>query len=359
MEANVTPSAVVPVARPSGRAASSGSDAVASPLEPSLSRLAPVSEALPQARRGAASWRNYVALTKPRIISLLLLTTVAAMFVAAKGWPGTTLFAVTVVGGYLAAGAANTINMLMDRDIDARMERTASRPIVTRAISVRDAALFAGAQGVVAFALLWAFANLLTACLAMIGLLYYVGIYTAWLKRRSAHNIVIGGAAGAVPPLVGWAAVRGDLDPMAWVMFAIIFLWTPVHFWALAMLIKDDYARVGVPMLPVVQGDRRTAVQIVAYTALTVVATLAPMIMGEASAVYAVSALALNVVLGVRVAGVVRRCDRSAARSLFKYSLVFLALLFLALAVDRSSAGSDDLARGLAPQAVAVRNGTG
>ncbi len=290
---------------------------------------------------GGATWREYVALTKPRIISLLLLTTVAAMFVAAHGWPGTDLLAATIIGGYLAAGGANTINMLMDRDIDARMVRTAQRPLVTQVISVRKAVLFAFGQAVAAFGMLWAFANLLTACLAMVGLLYYVGIYTAWLKRRSPQNIVIGGAAGAVPPLVGWAAVRGDLEPMAWVMFAVVFLWTPVHFWSLAMLIKDDYARVGVPMLPVVNGDRSTAMQIVFYAVLTIAATLIPLALSEASALYGAAALALDVVLVARTARVVRICDRAAARSLFKYSLAFLALLFLALAIDRSAIASD------------------
>jgi protoheme IX farnesyltransferase len=291
-------------------------------------------------RRAAATWRDYLALTKPRIISLLLITTVAAMFVAARGWPGTGLLLAVIVGGYLAAGGANTINMLYDRDIDGRMDRTASRPLVTQVISVRDAALFAAGQSVAAFFILWAAANLLTACLAMVGLLYYVVIYTAWLKRRTPQNIVIGGAAGAVPPLVGWAAVQGNLEPLAWVMFAVIFLWTPVHFWALAMMIKDDYARVGVPMLPVVNGDRRTALQIVLYAVLTAAASAVPALLGSASWVYVGAMVLVNAGLAHRVGALVRRADRPAARSLFKYSLMYLAALFFALAVDSAALAS-------------------
>lgn len=277
-----------------------------------------------------------LALTKPRVISLLLFTTMATMIAAASGWPGTALFAATLVGGYLAAGAANTINMLMDRDIDAKMDRTAERPLVTNAVTVGEALWFVVAQATVSFGLLWGVANLLTAVLALAGLIYYVIIYTLWLKRRSHHNIVIGGAAGAIPPLVGWSAVHGDLGALAWVLFAIVFVWTPVHFWALAILIKDDYARVGVPMLPVVGGDRATALQIGAYGVATVAASLAPVALGEAGVLYLLVVLALNASLAARVVRLVGRPDRVHARGLFKYSLVYLAALFLALAVDRS-----------------------
>jgi protoheme IX farnesyltransferase len=286
----------------------------------------------------ASALRHYVALTKPRIISLLLLTTVAAMFVASQGWPGTGLLAAVIVGGYLAAGAANTINMLMDRDIDARMARTSGRPLVTQVVTTRQAVGFAAVQACVSFALLWWTANLLTAVLAMSGLAYYVVIYTLWLKRRSRHNIVIGGAAGAVPPLVGWAAVHGDLGALAWVLFAVIFVWTPVHFWALAIVIKDDYAGVGVPMLPVVGGNRATARQITGYAVATALCSGAPLALGEASVLYAAAVVWLNWSLAARTASLLRQADGPSARRLFKFSLAYLALLFLALAVDRGIA---------------------
>ncbi|NLH99076.1 MAG: protoheme IX farnesyltransferase [Chthonomonadales bacterium] len=286
--------------------------------------------------RTAATWRDYLALTKPRIISLLLITTLTAMVVAAGGWPGWGLFLAVAVGGYLAAGAANTINMLMDRDIDARMERTSNRPLVTHAIGVREAILFAVAQAGTAFVLLWAVANLLTAVLSMVGLVYYVGVYTAWLKRRSTQNIVIGGAAGAVPPLVGWAAVDGSLSLTAWILFALIFVWTPVHFWALALMIKDDYARVGVPMLPVVRGDDATIRQIALYTAVTALVSFAPVFSGYASPLYFGAAALANAGLIGRVVELARRRDRGSARGVFKFSLSYLALVFLALAIDRA-----------------------
>jgi protoheme IX farnesyltransferase len=286
---------------------------------------------------GRASWKDYVALTKPRVVSLLLFTTLAAMIIAKGGWPGWVLFLAVAVGGYMSAGAANAINMVIDRDIDVRMDRTAKRPTVTQQIPSRDALLFAYALAGASFALLWGAANLLTAMLAFAGLVCYVIVYTLYLKRRTWNNIVIGGAAGAFPPLVGWAAVTGDLNLFAWSLFGIVFLWTPVHFWALALLLKDDYARAGVPMLPVVLGERVTVIQIGFYTVLTVVISAVPLLLGETGRIYLLAAAALNALLMLRSLQLYQRPDRPRASSLFKYSMTYLALLFLAMAVDRST----------------------
>lgn len=287
------------------------------------------------AAHAAASWRDYVALTKPRIISLLLFTTLAAMFVAAGGWPGGWLLLAVAVGGYMAAGAANAINMVFDRDIDGRMKRTAKRPTVTEAIPTTHALAFALSLAVGSFALLaWA-ANLLSAMLAMAGLLFYVVIYTMVLKRRTWHNIVIGGAAGSFPPLVGYSAVTGDLSPLAWVLFAVIFMWTPVHFWALALYIKDDYADAGIPMLPVVRGERMTVIQIGLYTVLTAIVSVLPLLQGEAGMVYLGASVVLNAILVMRSVQLFRQPDRPHAFKLFKFSMVYLALLFLMIAIDR------------------------
>jgi protoheme IX farnesyltransferase len=248
------------------------------------------------------------------------------------------LFLAVAVGGYAAAGAANAINMVIDRDIDQRMRRTTARPTVTRRISWRNALAFAFALEILSFTLLSLAANVLTAALALAGLLFYVFIYTLLLKRRTWHNIVIGGAAGAFPPLVGWAAVTGSLSVFAWTLFAIIFVWTPVHFWALALLIKDDYASAGVPMLPCVKGDRATVVQIALYTVVTVAVTLAPFFTAELHAIYLAGAIVLNVILAVKAAQLYREVTRPRASSLFHYSMLYLALLFLVMAIDRALA---------------------
>lgn len=286
--------------------------------------------------RGKALVTAYLILTKPRVISLLLFTTLAAMFIAAGGWPGLRLFLAVALGGYMAAGAANAINMVLERDLDARMTRTSKRPTVTQQISGNAALRFGFALALASFALLWWAANLLAALLALSGLVFYVVVYTLVLKRRTWQNIVIGGAAGAFPPLVGWAAVNGDLGPLAWTLFGIIFLWTPVHFWALALLIKDDYARAGVPMLPVVKGERATILQIVFYAVLTMLITALPLVQGEAGTVYLWSAVVLNVLLLVRCYRLLENPERPRAVSLYKYSMVYLALLFLLLAIDRA-----------------------
>lgn len=283
--------------------------------------------------------KQYVALTKPRVISLLLFTTLTAMFAAARGWPGGWLLLAVAFGGYMSAGAANTINMVIDRDIDGAMKRTSKRPTVTQQISSRNALLFGLALEACSFALLWSAANLLTAMLALAGLAFYVVVYTLMLKRRTWHNIVIGGAAGAFPPLVGWAAVTdsvtNQISPLAWYLFAIIFVWTPVHFWALALMIKDDYAKAGVPMLPVVYGERTTVIQILFYAVVTAVISVMPILDKHIGMGYVLVAAAMNFVLLARCVKLYLRTEKPQALSLYKFSMVYLAVLFLAIAIDR------------------------
>ncbi|PZU98402.1 MAG: protoheme IX farnesyltransferase [Pseudanabaena sp.] len=288
----------------------------------------------------ARSWRDviqdYTELTKPRIIVLLLITTAGAMWIASAGEVDLFLMFVTVLGGAIAAASANTINCLYDRDIDAKMERTSWRPLPSGRIQPRDALVFAIALAIISFTLLTAYANLLAACLAMSGIATYVGVYTIWLKRSSTQNIVIGGAAGAIPPLVGWAAVTGELSWSAWVLFAIIFVWTPPHFWALALMIRDEYAKVGVPMLPVVKGAEVTANQILLYTLLMVPVSLLLVYPCNAMGmVYAVSALILGGAFIFKAVQLLKEpSDRDVARSVFKYSILYLALLCVAMGVD-------------------------
>lgn len=283
---------------------------------------------------GPARIMDYVALTKPRVISLLLFTTWMGMFIAQRGWPGFGLFVATGLGLYAAAGASNAINMVLERDLDVRMERTASRPTVTQKIPPRDALRFAFGLEIFSFSILWFTSNLLAATLALAGLVVYVVIYTLWLKRRTWSNIVIGGAAGAFPPLVGYAAVAGDLSTLAWCLFLIIFMWTPVHFWALALLIKDDYAKAGVPMLPVVKGDRYTVKQIIGYALVTAVISGLPLLLQVHGPVYIVSALILNGILLRQCWALLQGVSRPRASKLFHFSMLYLALLFAAMAVD-------------------------
>ncbi|HEV2472696.1 MAG TPA: heme o synthase [Chthonomonadales bacterium] len=285
-----------------------------------------------------AGWKDYLALTKPRVVSLLLFTTLTAMFIA--GRPGIWLIAAVAIGGYMSAGAANTINMVIDRDIDGRMERTSARPTVTERISTRNALYFSILLSGGSFLILWLAANLLTAMLALAGMVFYVLIYTMALKRRTWHNIVIGGAAGSFPPLVGWAAVTGHLNLLAWTLFGIIFVWTPVHFWALALLIKEDYRRAGVPMLPVVCGDRVTVTQIALYAVLTAALSALPFLQRQVGWAYLLCAAGLNGALLLRTFQLYRKPERPQAVSLFKYSMVYLALLFLVMALDRSLAAA-------------------
>jgi protoheme IX farnesyltransferase len=276
----------------------------------------------------------YVGLTKPRIIELLLVTTVPAMVLAEGGWPSGWLVLATLLGGTLAAGGANTINCVIDRDIDQQMDRTHRRPLPRGQVTAANALRFGVALEVVAFLWLWATVNPLSAFLAVSATAFYVFVYTLWLKRATTQNIVIGGAAGAVPVLVGWSAVTGEVALPAWIMFAIIFVWTPPHFWALAMRYRDDYAKAGVPMLPVVAGPQAAATQILAYSVVLVAVTLTLCPAAQMGPVYLVSALVLGARF-LRCAHVLRR-DNSpvSAIKLFSYSIQYLGLLFAAIAVD-------------------------
>jgi protoheme IX farnesyltransferase len=280
--------------------------------------------------------RSYLQLTKPRIIPLLLIETAAAMWVAAQGNVDPLLLAVTLLSGTLAAASAQTINCVYDRDIDFDMERTRHRPIPSGRIQVRDALIFAVFLAGLSFTLLALLANVLSACLAMAGIAIYVGVYTYWLKRSSPQNIVIGGAAGAVPPLVGWAAVTGDLSLAAWLFFFIVFIWTPPHFWGLAMLIQDDYAKVNVPMMPVVVGDESTARQIWYYTLVLVPLTLLMTYPLQATgAIYAVFALALGSIFIQKAWTLLKMpSDRELAKGLFKYSILYMMLLSAGMVID-------------------------
>ena len=278
--------------------------------------------------------RDLVTLTKPRIISLLLVTTVCAMFAAERGVPGGWLILWTMVGGYLSAGGANTINQFVDRDIDAVMGRTDRRPIVAGRISP-PAALAFGVVLVVASVLVLGFLTTwLAAGLSFLGVLLYVGLYTLWLKRTTIHNIVIGGAAGAVPPLVGWAAVTGDLTFGAVLLFAIVFVWTPPHFWALALMLRKDYSEAGVPMLPVVYGEDATRLQVLLWSLVMFGTTLLPYAAG-AGITYLLGALVLGLPFLWMAWKLWRRDDaRPWASITFHYSLAYLALLFVVIAVD-------------------------
>ena len=276
----------------------------------------------------------FTALTKPRIIELLLVTTLPTMVVAARGVPGVGLMVATLVGGALAAGGANALNMVVDRDIDARMNRTANRPLVTGEISPRAAVIFSIGLELASFVVLAVFANLLAALLAMSATAFYVGVYTLWLKRRTPQNIVIGGAAGAVPVLVGWAAVTGRVDWAPVVLFAVIFAWTPPHFWALAIKYRDDYSRAEVPMLPSVVSLARTARQILVYTIGLWALTLLFAPVGDMGAIYLVAAVVLGAVFVGRAVGLMRTLTEKAAGGVFKWSLTYVMLLFAAMAAD-------------------------
>ncbi len=290
---------------------------------------------LTRERALAQTVRDYISLTKPRIISLLLLTTVATMIVALGSFPPIDTLLWTMLGGYLAAGGAGAINHYLDRERDARMVRTQGRPLVAGRIEPLHGLAFGIALGVLATIQLTLTVNALSAELALAGLLGYVVVYTVWLKPLTPQNIVIGGAAGAIPPLVGWAAATGSLAPEALYPFGIVFLWTPPHFWALSLLIKDDYARTGVPMLPVVKGEAATRRQITLYTLILVAFTLLPVATGFLGAVYGVAALALGAAFIALAARLLGNPSRAAALRLYLWSLVYLALLFCAMAVDR------------------------
>jgi protoheme IX farnesyltransferase len=298
---------------------------------------APETEPLKAKLPGPSLVADLVTLTKPRIISLLLVTTVAPMFITPAGLPSVSLVLWVVLGGYLMAGGANAINMWFDRDIDDKMSRTRLRPIPAGRISATVGLAFGISLGLVAFAIFWYRVNSLSAWLALGGLLFYVFIYTIWLKRSSPQNIVIGGAAGAFPPLVGWAAVTGRLDLAAIYLFAIIFYWTPPHFWALALIKQGEYARAGVPMLPVVRGEARTKFEMLAYTLILLPITLMPAFFGALGAFYGVAAALLGARLLWYCIQLLReRSVTPLAWRMYRYSLLYLALLFAAMGIDRA-----------------------
>src|SRR5271165_2393810 len=275
---------------------------------------------------------DYVELTKPKVQSLLLLTTIATMYVA--GDPSPVLVALTCLGGYLSAGGAGAVNHWFDRDIDARMARTAARPVPSGRVSPGAALAFGITLAGLSLLELSLAVNPLAAALSFAGFLGYVFVYTVWLKRRTPQNIVIGGAAGAVPPLVAWAAVTGSLSGTAVLLFFIVFFWTPPHFWALSLLIKDEYARVGVPMLPVVRGEEETRRQIVLYSVLLYAVTQLPFCAGGLGVIYMVSSLVLGLLFVAGAVRLYRRRDRRSALRLYLFSLAYLALLFCAMVAD-------------------------
>ena len=275
---------------------------------------------------------DYFDMMKPRVQTLLLFTTITTMYVA--GTPDIGLVALTCLGGALSAGGAGAINHWFDRDLDAVMVRTSNRPVPAGRVAPRNALIFGICLGIAAFVLLATTVNLLAASLSLSGLLGYVFVYTIWLKRRTPQNIVIGGAAGAVPPLVAWAAVTGELTGSALYLFAIVFYWTPPHFWALSLLMKDEYAKAGVPMMPVVRGEEETRFQIVLYTFLLVAVTILPFAGGMFGSIYFVSAIVLGggfIALAVKL---FRSRERRPALRLYLSSLAYLALLFAAMVVD-------------------------
>ena len=291
--------------------------------------------ALPSRSRSSA----FIALTKPRIIELLLVSTVPTMVLAERGLPSILLIVATVVGGTFAAGGANAINMYVDRDIDAEMERTRNRPLVTGEVQPTEALVFAIGLEVVAFVWLWAFVNLLSAVLAVTACLFYVFVYTLWLKRTSTQNIVIGGAAGAMPALIGWSSVTNTVELPAILLFLIVFFWTPPHFWALAIRYKDDYAAANVPMMPVVEGQKKTARQILVYSLLVWAVSLLLWPVADMGWIY----IGVAVVIGAMFSGgalqLVREDDPDELERLsiryFSFSITHLTVLFGAVALDQ------------------------
>jgi protoheme IX farnesyltransferase len=276
---------------------------------------------------------DYVELTKPKVQSLLLLTTITTMYVA--GDPSPLLVALTCLGGYLSAGGAGAVNHWFDRDIDVRMARTANRPVPSGRVAPRAALTFGCALAALSLLELSLTVNPLAAVLSFGGFLGYVLVYTVWLKRRTPQNIVIGGAAGAVPPLVGWAAVTGSVSGTALILFFIVFFWTPPHFWALSLLMKDEYAKVDVPMLPVVRGEGETRRQILLYTVLLYAVTQLPFCAGGFGAIYLVASMTLGFGFIAGAVRLYRRADRRSALQLYLFSLAYLALLFCAMVADK------------------------
>ncbi|HLJ83118.1 MAG TPA: heme o synthase [Candidatus Eremiobacteraceae bacterium] len=283
--------------------------------------------------------RDYLGLTKPNVMSLLLFTTFTAMMMAVGGWPTIGLALWTLLGGALASASSAAINMYFDRDIDAVMKRTMKRPIPSGRIAPRNALVFGIILGICAFVELSVTVNILAATLSAIGILYYVFVYTMWLKRSTPNNIVIGGAAGAIPPVVGWAAVTNHLGLTALLLFLIVFVWTPPHFWALALMKKDEYARVGIPMLPSVRGDAETKKQILLYTAALTVITLILVPMHVMGLLYLACALVLDAIFFAFAVWVARTGSRQSEGLMYRFSMLYLALLFVAMAADRFGHG--------------------
>ena len=276
----------------------------------------------------------YIALTKPRIVELLLVITIPTMVLAQRGWPSIWLMVWTFVGGWLAAAGANAINMYIDRDIDKLMERTKNRPLATGAIRPRNALVFAITLEIVAFVILLAGANLLAACLAMSATAFYVFVYSLWLKRSSKQNIVIGGAAGAVPVLVGWAAVTNSLGWAPVVLFVIIFLWTPPHFWALAIRHTEDYRAAGVPMLPVVASMKETIRSMIAYSVVLTVSTLVLVPVANLGLIYGITALVFGVAFVIGTIALGSNPTEARSMRLFSFSITYVSAIFLALTLD-------------------------
>ncbi len=302
------------------------------PLVPS--RLAPGGVAHGTRRTPTTVVGAYVALTKPRIIELLLITTVPTMILAEQGWPSTWLVVVTLIGGTLSAGSANAVNMYIDRDIDALMQRTQQRPLVTGVIEPSHALIFAISLQVLAFGVLWAGANLLSALLALAAAAFYIGVYTIWLKRTSRQNIVIGGAAGAVPVLVGWSAVQNNVTWTPIVLFVAMFLWTPPHFWALAVKYADDYRAADVPMLPSVVPMAETVKQMTWYTSALAISTLVLIPVADLGWIYGVSAGVLGAIFLGGTIALGRNPTASASMRLFGFSITYVTLLFGAMSLD-------------------------
>jgi protoheme IX farnesyltransferase len=300
-----------------------------------VSEVLPRSYAAPEPRRRARDvFRTYLALTKPRVIELLLITTVPAMILAQQGMPSIGLIAAVLVGGSFAAGGANTINCWIERDRDQVMRRTRNRPLATGAVEPAAALVFGIVLNILAFAVLWSTANLLSAALALAATLFYVFVYTIWLKPRTDQNIVIGGAAGAVPALIGWAAVTGSLAAPAWVMFALVFVWTPPHFWALAVRYRDDYAAAGIPMLPVARGIEAATKHIFAYSWVVVAVSFTLGLTTPVGPLYLVVAAVMGVMFIGGAWQLLRNPDPTRAIRFFGFSNIYLAALFVTIAVD-------------------------
>jgi heme o synthase len=305
---------------------------VPAPPASSLGATAVASDALTLPARTRQLLSDYLELTKPKVQTLLLFTTVTTMEIA--GSPPASKIALTCLGGYLSAGGAGAVNHYYDRDIDAQMKRTATRPIPAGRVAPRSALLFGISLAALSFLVLWTTVNLLAASLALSGFLGYVGIYTVWLKRRTPQNIVIGGAAGAIPPLVGWAAARGTVSWTAVYLFAIVFYWTPPHFWSLSLLMKEEYEKVSVPMMPVVRGERETRRQILLYTLLLYAISQLPFCAGAFGGLYLVASMLLGLAFIGGAVMLYRRADRRTALRLYLFSLAYLALLFGAMVAD-------------------------